>query len=98
MQITGVQSVGARSLGSVSATVSDTGQNARTSVATPEREGPTGPPRALTPEAVVFPRDGVPVDQRPVRLRHQRAAARYREDGRAPSFLDETTAGGTRPH
>jgi hypothetical protein len=82
MQITGVQSVGARSLGSVSATVSDTGQDARAASVVAEREGPSGSPRPLTPEAVVFPHDGKPVDHRPVRLRHQRAAARFREDGR----------------
>jgi len=82
MQITGVQTVGARSLGSVSAVVTDPDQVTRAGVVTPERENASGTPRALIPEAVVFPRDGKPVDRRPVRLRNQRAAVRYREDGR----------------
>ncbi len=84
MQITGVQSVGARSLGSVSATVFDSTPAPHTGAgAAVEHEvATTNSPRPLHPEAVVFPRDGKPVDQRPVRLRHQRASARYREDGR----------------
>jgi hypothetical protein len=82
MEITGVQSVGARSLGSVSATVSDSTQyNGRASVATLDRENTAFAPRALYPEAVAFPRDGKPLDQRPVQLRQQRANTRYREDG-----------------
>ena len=82
MQITGVQTVGARSLGSVTTavTVSEPG---RVAVAAPDRENSTSTPRTILPEAVVFPRDGKPVDRRPVRLRQQRADARYREDGRA---------------
>ena len=80
MQITGVQSVGARSLGSVTAavTVSEPGRAAV--VAPPERENGSSPPRPLSPEAVVFPRDGKPIDRRPVQLRQQRAKARYREN------------------
>ena len=83
MQITGVQSVGARSLGSVSVTVSDTTDVTRAAVAgTLEREPASSAPCSVHPEAVVFPREGKPLDQRPVDLRHQRAAARYREDGK----------------
>jgi hypothetical protein len=83
MQITGVQSVGARSLGSVSLTVSDSTDVSRAAAAgTLERETANSAPRPMHPEAVVFPRDGKPLDQRPVGLRHQRAAARYREDGK----------------
>ena len=53
----------------------------RTSVATLERERHVGPREPDHPKPVAFPRDGKPIDQRPVRLRHQRAHARYREDG-----------------
>jgi hypothetical protein len=82
MEVTGVQAVGARGLGSVSATVSDSTQSgSRASVATADRDIAVSAPRALYPEAVVFPRDGKPLDQRPVQLRQQRAHARYREDG-----------------
>ena len=82
MQITGIQTPGARGLASVSAIVSDPDPVARAAVVTPEREQAAGTPRPLVPEAVVFPRDGKPVDRRPVRLRHQRASERYRQDGR----------------
>jgi len=82
MEITGVQAVGARSLGSVSATVSDsTLAGGRATVGAPDRENTTSPPRTLYPEAVAFPRDGKPLDRRPVQLRRLRAQARYREDG-----------------
>ena len=33
------------------------------------------------PQPVVFPRAGIPMDQRPVAMRHQHAATRYRADG-----------------
>ena len=33
------------------------------------------------PQPVVFPRPGIPMDHRPVALRHEHAAARYRADG-----------------
>jgi hypothetical protein len=82
MEITGVQAVGARSLGSVSITVSDTTLSApRAPSAAVEYESGPSAPRSLHPEAVAFPRDGKPIDQRAVRLRQQHAHARYREDG-----------------
>ena len=82
MQITGVQPVGARSLGSVTATVSDSTQYAtQASVGTLDREISATTPRTIVPEAVVFPRDGKPLDQRPVQLRQQRAHERYGKDG-----------------
>jgi hypothetical protein len=82
MEITGVQAVGARSLGSVSITVSDTTLTAPRAPSGPAEyeSGPSGT-RALDPEAVAFPRDGKPLDQRPVRMRQAHAHARYREDG-----------------
>jgi hypothetical protein len=85
MEITGVQSVGARSLGSVSVTVSDSSQSGtRYAVGSLDREPTGADPRAVAPEAVTFPRDGKPLDRRPVQLRHQRATARYRDDGGQP--------------
>jgi hypothetical protein len=85
MEITGVQAVGARSLGSVSATVTNSSPAAPTVGGVGDAEHAAVGPRELHPEAVVFPRDGKPLDQRPVELRHQRATARYREDGRPRS-------------
>ena len=84
MQILAVQSVGARGLGTVTASVSDDAPAvSRATVATLDRENSTSTPRTLVAEAVVFPRDGKPLDRRPVQLRQQRADARYREDGHA---------------
>jgi hypothetical protein len=85
MEITGVQSVGARSLGGVQVTVSDSTQAAsRVTAAAFERDNEPSLPRSSIPEAVVFPRDGTPIDHRPVQLRHARAVARYRRDGGNP--------------
>ena len=85
MEVTGVQPVGARSLGGVQATVTDSTQyGSRGSPAAPERDSTPAIPRAQFPEAVVFPRDGTPIDQRPVHLRQARASARYRRDGGEP--------------
>ena len=85
MEVTGVQPVGARSLGGVQVTVTDSTQYGnRSSGDAPERDSTPAIPRAAYPEAVVFPRDGTPLDRRPVQLRHARAAARYRRDGGAP--------------
>ena len=83
MQITGVQPVGARSLGSVSATVSvsDSTQAANHASASTLDRDVRATPRTMSPEAVVFPRDGKPLDPRPVQLRQQRAHERYRKDG-----------------
>src|SRR3954470_12217170 len=58
MQITGVQSVGARSLGSVSVTVADGTPAGAAAVVSSDREPAATAHRALHPEAVVFPRDG----------------------------------------
>ena len=67
----------------MTATVSDTSSFLnRASVGQIDRENTVLAPRALHPEAVVFPRDGKPLDQRPVQLRQERANARYREDGK----------------
>ena len=82
MQITGVQSVGARGLSSVSVTIADPGEVARELGSAVDHDAARSAPRSLHPEAVVFPREGKPLDQRPVDLRKQRASARYRDDGK----------------
>ena len=85
MEVTGVQPVGARSLGAVQATVTDSTQSGgRASAGPADRDSTPAIPRAMYAEAVVFPRDGKPLDQRPVQLRQERAAARYRRDGGNP--------------
>jgi hypothetical protein len=82
MEITGVQAVGARSLGSVSATVSDsTLYPGRSSAETLEPESTAAATRTVSAEAGAFPRDGKPLDRRPVRLRQDRAQTRYVNDG-----------------
>jgi len=82
MEITGVQAVGARSLGSVSATVSDsTLYTGRPSGDPLESESTAAALRTVSPEAVTFPRDGKPLDRRPVQLRQVRAQTRYLNDG-----------------
>jgi hypothetical protein len=84
MQVTGIQPVGARSFGTVQATVTDTQLAVRESAAVGDRAGPSTFSRPAIPEAVVFPHDGKPLDQRPTQLRHARARARYRADGGEP--------------
>ena len=82
MMVTGVQPVGAKGLGTVQATVVDTKETAR--VATPteaEQERAPAFAKGATPQPVVFPRDGLPMDQRPVGHKLQQAADRYRTDG-----------------
>jgi hypothetical protein len=67
-------------LGSVSAAVSDSTMYAgRPSAGTADTT--TAAPRSLYAEAVAFPRDGTPLDRRPVQLRQERAQVRYRDDG-----------------
>ena len=78
MEITGVQAVGARSLGSVTATVASPTTPSVVEVRDASAAGAGA--RGLGVEAVVFPRDGKPVDRRPVHLRKAQAAARYRSD------------------
>jgi len=89
MEVTGVQTVGARSLGGVQVTtVADSTKYdgaPRQSPDSPERDSAPAVSRESFPEAVVFPRDGTPLDRRPVQLRQARAAARYRRDGGEPS-------------
>jgi hypothetical protein len=80
MQVAGFQPVGSRGLGSLQAAVTDV--KPAPSFTTPSNGGERGfnsVPHTVTAEPVVFPRDGLPADQRPVHLRQQKAAARYKE-------------------
>ena len=82
MFVTGVQAVGAKGLHSVQGAVVDTKEAARvTSGLTDDDRDPGNRVKPGEPEPIVFPRDGVPLDQRPVELRHQIATLRYRRDG-----------------
>jgi len=82
MLVTGVQPAGAKGVAEVQGTVVDVKAATRVG-AGGDRDGErsVAPTRSGNPQPVVFPRKGVPVDQRPVSLRHQQAAARYRSDG-----------------
>jgi hypothetical protein len=82
MFVTGVQAVGAKGLHSVQVAAVDTKEAARVLGGLKDDERGEGQRvKAGEPEPVVFPRGGVPLDQRPVELRHQIAALRYRRDG-----------------
>jgi hypothetical protein len=85
LQVTGVQAVGGR------------GYVALAPVVVEARELPTstaqeaGPSAALAArladaEAVVFPRHGASLDQRPADLKQARAAAKYREHARVEAI------------
>jgi len=90
MQIAGVQPVGSKGLSGLQLVVSD--RDAARSGADARANAPRTAVtvhNALSAEPVVFPRDGLPMDRRPLHLRHQKAAARYRE----AADLDEPPAG-----
>jgi hypothetical protein len=77
--VAGVQPIGSRGFGSLQGVVVDT-KPPQTNPPAPEgqRNAPAAQ-HTVTQEPVVFPRDGLPADQRPVHLRQQKAAARYKE-------------------
>ena len=80
--MTGVQSAGAKGVSAVQVTAADPKDLAdRGRAAAAGDQDSDTPARSATPQPVVFPRDGVALDQRPVALRHQHAASRYRQDG-----------------
>jgi hypothetical protein len=88
MLVTGIQAVGSKGVTAVQGTVVDTSESTRAGFdADPDAKraasGRTRPgdPQPGDPQPVVFPRKGLPVDHRPVALRHKHAAARYRSDG-----------------
>lgn len=82
MQVTGVQPVGARGMATVQPQVADP-RGANDGAAGGQAAGAARAARAPAPtliaEPVTFPRDGVPLDRRPVELRRAKAATRYRE-------------------
>jgi len=81
MMVTGVQAAGAKGVSAVQAVAVDTKEvNRLGGQADGEHETAPGE-KAGEPQPVVFPHDGVGVDQRPVAMRQQQATERYREDG-----------------
>ncbi len=83
MMVTGVQAVGSKGVTAIQGAVVDTSDATRSG---PDREAEAkragwGAARAGIRQPVVFPRQGVPVDQRPVAMRHKQEAIRYRTDG-----------------
>jgi hypothetical protein len=85
MLVTGVQAAGAKGVSALQGTVVDLKQTTRAGV-DGERDGSRAPgtaARSGDPQPVVFPRSGVPMDQRPVALRQLQAVARYQSDGDA---------------
>ncbi len=81
MFVTGVQSVGAKGVNSVQVAAVDTKEISKQSSQNPDAPKTDGAPKTGEPQPVVFPRSGVGLDQRPVALRHEQAASRYRSDG-----------------
>jgi hypothetical protein len=93
MLVTGVQSVGSKGANSVQVAAVDT-----TEVAKFGEVGQTaGKHRRLThrpgePQPVVFPRDGLPLDKRPVGLKHEHAMQRYAAYGGERKNDDDQTS------
>jgi len=80
MHIAGVQPVGSKGLASLQLVVAD--RDAVKQVVDPRTNAPrvlVPAPNTISREPVVFPREGLPMDQRPPHLRQQKAAVRYRE-------------------
>ena len=79
MFVTGVQAVGSRGVNSVQVAVVDTKEAARIGGPT-DSDGERGRGVGVKPgepEPIVFPRQGLPLDQRPVALKHEQALKRY---------------------
>jgi hypothetical protein len=83
MLVTGIQAVGSKGVTAVQGTVVDTSESTRAGFdADPDaKRAAGGRTRTGDPQPVVFPRKGLPVDHRPVALRHKQAVVRYRSDG-----------------
>jgi hypothetical protein len=83
MLVTGIQAVGSKGVTAIQGAVVDTSESTRAGFdADPDaKRAASGRTRPGDPQPVVFPRKGLPVDHRPVSLRHKEAAARYRSDG-----------------
>jgi hypothetical protein len=80
MFVTGVQASGSKGLNSVQVAAVDTKEAARIGGAgdgdSDGQRGRVGV-KPGEPEPIVFPRQGVPLDQRPVALKHEQALKRY---------------------
>jgi hypothetical protein len=96
MIVTGVQPVGSKGVSALQGTVTDPKDRTQPDRADERDHGPDAPTRAGEPQPVVFPRSGVPLDQRPVELRQHQAAERYRHDGSAETCRDHENDGDTR--
>jgi hypothetical protein len=82
MIVTGVQAGGAKGVTAVQGAVVDIKDATRPApIGSDGRRTGDAPARPGEPQPVVFPRKGLPVDQRPVELRRLHAAARYRSYG-----------------
>jgi hypothetical protein len=89
MVVSGVQAAGAKGVSAVQGAVVDSKDGARTAtVGSDDRRTADAPARPGEPQPVVFPRKGLPVDQRPVELRRLQAAARYRSCGESTNHDD----------
>ena len=83
MFVTGVQSVGSKGVNSVQVAAVDTNEVVKQTSQHRDARHPSGTSKPGDPQPVVFPRSGVGLDQRPVALRHEQAASRYRSYGGA---------------
>ena len=82
MLVTGVQAVGAKGVTAIQGAVVDPKDATRVGPdAKADGEHGGAPAKAGDPQPVVFPRAGLPMDHRPVAMRHEHASARYRSDG-----------------
>ena len=81
MIVTGVQAAGATGLRSVQGAAIDSSEIGRAASTADPRSERDSRVKNGVPQPVVFPREGLPLDQRPVEHRLQRAAARYHSDG-----------------
>jgi len=80
MLVTGVQAAGSKGVSAVQGTVVDTTRGPHSLDEEPgETKSTAGRRLKGDPQPVVFQRNGV--DNRPIALRHEKAAARYRADG-----------------
>jgi hypothetical protein len=99
MFVTGVQAVGAKGLGSVQVGAVDANAAVRAGAADDndrERDDANGSVRPGEPQRVVFPREGVPLDQRPVALKQEQALRRYAVYGGADADYEISFASAKR--
>jgi hypothetical protein len=85
MMVTGVQAVGSKGVTAVQGAVVDTSETTRSGLDSDAdsdaKRAAGGPARGGIPQPVVFPRNDIPIDHRPVGLRQKHAVTRYRADG-----------------